>query len=290
MNRDRFKSCPLCGSVRVTTVFDLDHYSTAECSSCRLQFVTTIPSSEEMADAYNKGTYESYFIHPSPQDVRKIALGNAAYCNALYPGKGRRVLDMGCGEGQFLEILGTQGWAAFGVELSKDSANIARGKRGVQHVETGFFEDYPEGGDPFDLITMWMVLEHVSDPKRVIEKARRLLGKQGALVLTVPNGRSFLHLMAAMLYRLSRGRITQPLEKLINFEHINAFSGRSLIKGFERLGFRRLKTLEDERYITKFTLSRLPLVQKVLFYGAARAGQVLRCKEMLVMAFLKACH
>jgi len=244
-------------------------------------------SPQDTAEAYDKGTYDSYFVKISPRIVHKIALRNAEICNEFYSGEGKRVLDVGCGEGQFLEILGEQGWGTFGIELSKASADIAGTKKGVQQVQTGFFEDYPEGGDLFDLITMWMVLEHVSDPKEVIDKARRLLKNEGVLVLTVPNGKSLLHLLAFLLYTLSRGRVSQPLRRLINLEHINAFSARSLIRVFERLGFRHLKTIEDERYITKFTLNQLPFLQRALFYGSSKMAKLTRRQEMLAMAFLK---
>jgi 2-polyprenyl-3-methyl-5-hydroxy-6-metoxy-1,4-benzoquinol methylase len=244
-------------------------------------------SRDDMTGVYEKGTYQGYYVKIPPGIVRAIAKRNLTYCPFPFPEEKGRVLDVGCGTGAFLEIMGARGWETHGVELSERSAVLAKKKAGVHQVTQGLFEDFPEGGDPFDLVTMWMVLEHLPDPRMALIKASNLLRPGGLLVFSVPNGQSLLHVLASMIHALSSGRELRPLRRLINSEHINAFSERSLKGCLKRFGFRHVKTIQDERYITKFALNRLPLPGRALLFSIAKAGRILGRQEQLAMVFLK---
>jgi SAM-dependent methyltransferase len=103
-----------------------------------------------------------------------------------YPG---RALDVGCGDGSFLEGLAQRGWEVFGTELSASIASTAKRRLGdrvlVEKMETGA---YPEAS--FDLITFWHVLEHVDSPRKALAEARRLIKANGTVLIAVPNIRS----------------------------------------------------------------------------------------------------
>ena len=101
----------------------------------------------------------------------------------------RRMLEIGCASGSFMHEMAVNGWEVEGLEISKASAEAAR-SHGYK-VYTGSLEEAPDMKDPFDLITGWMVLEHLHDPVISLEKLFRWTRPGGYLVLSVPNAASF---------------------------------------------------------------------------------------------------
>jgi 2-polyprenyl-3-methyl-5-hydroxy-6-metoxy-1,4-benzoquinol methylase len=110
-----------------------------------------------------------------------------------YVQSGEKVLDVGCGEGNFLAKAQKKGAVAFGIELNKKAAEIAKGKGLNIHEE--LINDHGRDGF-YDTVTSFQVLEHVADPLAFIRGCIRLLRPGGTLVIGVPNNDSFLRLDA----------------------------------------------------------------------------------------------
>lgn len=104
---------------------------------------------------------------------------------ALAPRRLENVLELGCGTGRFLPILGRTGALVSAVEGHLESARSARSRWPEAVVVHGSLYETPFPDARFDLLLALDVLEHV-DPKRFLEEARRLLGPRGALLLAVP--------------------------------------------------------------------------------------------------------
>ncbi len=102
------------------------------------------------------------------------------------------ILDVGCGHGLLANYLAAEiGLAATGVDIN--TALIAEAERsdvtGKNTFLVGDAADLPVTADSYDLATCIEVLEHVEDPKRVLEEIRRALVPGGWLVLSTPNER-----------------------------------------------------------------------------------------------------
>jgi 2-polyprenyl-3-methyl-5-hydroxy-6-metoxy-1,4-benzoquinol methylase len=96
------------------------------------------------------------------------------------------ILDIGCSTGIFLtEMQKTGKWNCFGVEPNPYAASTGQ-KLGLR-IHIGKFEEtfFPEAY--FDVITMWDVLEHVTNPKNTISEIYRILSNDGVLVVRLPN-------------------------------------------------------------------------------------------------------
>ena len=93
-----------------------------------------------------------------------------------------RLLDFGCGDGGFLSVAKAAGWDAAGVEMKPEHAR-ARGFTVVERIE--------EASGPFDVVTLWHSLEHVSEPSATVERLRTLLKPEGHMVIAVPNRASW---------------------------------------------------------------------------------------------------
>lgn len=146
-----------------------------------------------------------------------------------------KVLDVGCGSGNFLAELKSLGWQAYGIDPSPIAVRVA-GARGFADVRQGHVEsaEYPDVF--FDAVTMFHVFEHVPNPRPVLEGIRRILKPGGALIIGVPHFRSF----GSFLYGARWAGLSFPL----HYFHYDAASLSSLLVeyGFtvERRGYANL--------------------------------------------------
>ncbi len=100
----------------------------------------------------------------------------------------KRLLDIGCGAGDFVEIMTRNHWSVSGIEPNEGARNIASKKskaRFYEHIEQ------LESSSKFDVITLWHVLEHLPNLHEQIEKISNHLDDDGTLVIAVPNHKSF---------------------------------------------------------------------------------------------------
>lgn len=95
-------------------------------------------------------------------------------------------LDVGCGDGSFLEALEQEGWDVNGTELSASIAATARERLG-DRIHVGGIGEAGFSSSSFNLITFWHVLEHLEDPRHALSEAGRLLKSDGRIVVAVPN-------------------------------------------------------------------------------------------------------
>ncbi len=177
------------------------------------------------------------------------------------PGSGRRLLDVGCHIGVFVEIAAARGWDAWGVEPSRWAAEQARA-RGLQ-VVTGTLRDMTFDGEPFDVVTLWDVIEHLTDPAAELRQMRRALRPGGLLAIHTIDIESWLA-------RLLRSRWPWLMEM-----HLYYFSRATLSALLARLGFQVVARYRQGRYLRLgYLASRLapysPRVARVA--GAAVEG------------------
>jgi SAM-dependent methyltransferase len=100
------------------------------------------------------------------------------------------LLDAGCGGGLFLGMMRERGWNVLGLDISPQAAGIAWRRQKVPAV-CGLLTDAPFPAGSCRTITMFHVLEHLSDPGSYLTAARALLGDGGRLVVQVPNAGSW---------------------------------------------------------------------------------------------------
>lgn len=101
------------------------------------------------------------------------------------PAQPCRMLDVGCGTGGNLPILGAYGEVT-GVEMNA-VAHHAANARGIGRILLGRFpEDLPVTDEEFDLITFLDVLEHLDDDLAALDGAKKLLAPAGMVLITVP--------------------------------------------------------------------------------------------------------
>lgn len=96
------------------------------------------------------------------------------------------LLDVGCGNGSFLDQMRSLGWEVAGVEPDGEAVSVALERYGLDVFEGSLEEaGFPEGH--FDAITANHVIEHVQDPIGLLKECRRVLKQGGTLVVSTPN-------------------------------------------------------------------------------------------------------
>jgi len=115
-------------------------------------------------------------------DYQKIQLINKSIQKTK---KKIQLLDVGSGFGRFLKKLDADQFDAFGLEIDKDLITESR-DQGLSIFDGDFFNiDF--GKKKFDCITLWHVIEHIDNPKALLEKINKLLSKEGIVVFSTPN-------------------------------------------------------------------------------------------------------
>jgi len=97
-----------------------------------------------------------------------------------------RVLDVGCGKGEYLASLRELGWQVNGIEINPHAVSYARDTLQLDVFQGDFFARCLPSAS-VDVVTMWWYLEHVPNPADILKEARRVLKPDGLLLVGVPN-------------------------------------------------------------------------------------------------------
>ncbi len=147
----------------------------------------------------------------------------------------RRLLDVGCHIGVMVELAQRRGWDAWGVEPSTWAAEQARG-RGL-HVITGTLAEAGLEENYFDVVTMWDVIEHLTDPLAELRQVHRVLKPGGIFVIhTIDIESLFAHIM---------GKRWPWLMEM----HLYYFSPRTLGKMLTKVGFEVIRSSAQGRFL-----------------------------------------
>jgi 2-polyprenyl-3-methyl-5-hydroxy-6-metoxy-1,4-benzoquinol methylase len=133
-----------------------------------------------------------------------------------------RVLDYGCGHGEFVAVCRTLGLDAHGIDWAVD-----RREHGLVHIHPSL--DALRGSAAFDAVTLFEVLEHLAEPRQALEALTALLKPGALLVLETPDTTAVTDLRSFNDYLA-----IAPLG------HINGFTPDSLRAIAERVGFRAI--------------------------------------------------
>jgi SAM-dependent methyltransferase len=182
--------CPVCGQAdarKWLRATDRLHgrkeiYTLVRCTACSLVWLSNPPKPSEMhlhyTEAYHKLISTAGENSPHRWGFRKVALAPHKSSGAL--------LDLGCSSGAFLESIKSDSWRLYGIEMSAEGARTAEAKSGAQ-VFVGDILEAPFPRESFDLITCFDVLEHVYEPRKVMEKVGEWLKPGGIFYVLVPN-------------------------------------------------------------------------------------------------------
>jgi SAM-dependent methyltransferase len=174
-------SCNLCRSDRIQKVDS--EFNFCRCDSCGYVFDSPRPSFAQVSAFYSQtGKYDTWLKEERARDM----LWKRRLKKLLPRSAGGRLLDIGAGIGQFLHHAQPLFASVVGTEVSESALAIAKQKYGLALL-TGRVDELDLPPDAFDIITLFHVLEHVPDPKMLIDRCQSILRPSGVLLVAVPN-------------------------------------------------------------------------------------------------------
>src|SRR5262245_19413565 len=162
------------------------------CSICRCLFLNPMPGTEEIAGFYPKQYWWSAakpgLLKKFEAIYRRMALrGHVAFISRAADNRsGLDLLDVGCGSASLLGLMKERGFRVMGVDFSPEAATVGKDENGVT-VVVGSLEDAAFPDASFDIVTLFHVMEHVTNPRDVLKEVGRILRPGGSVVLQVPN-------------------------------------------------------------------------------------------------------
>jgi 2-polyprenyl-3-methyl-5-hydroxy-6-metoxy-1,4-benzoquinol methylase len=191
--------CPICNGTEFSVHLDCTDYTTSQerftlkrCLSCNFVFTDPKPDAASLPNYYQSDRYISHtggsktLIDKIYLQARKITLGWKRKLVERYSHE-KKILDIGCGTGEFLYEMKNHGWDILGVEPSPNARELSKKKTGTEIFES--LINLTENN--FNAITFWHVLEHLPDPNLALQTAKNLLHQSGTIFIAVPNLKSF---------------------------------------------------------------------------------------------------
>jgi 2-polyprenyl-3-methyl-5-hydroxy-6-metoxy-1,4-benzoquinol methylase len=253
-------NCALCGAEACEPLGVNDGLRIVRCRACSLAFVNPQPTEAAIRDYYSakelaaQESWSSYFAH-TPAQIAALWSERLADVARWTNGRAPRLLDVGCGWGDFLHFAQERGWHACGFEFSESVARVAREKYKLM-VRVGSLDEMGFAENSFDLITLWHVLEHLREPRASLARVGKLLAPGGLLALEVPN----LNFLARKSWRY-------PMSRTLHLYH---FSPATLAALVERAGLRVIACRPGHTgYLYP---SRAKVLAKKTLYAANRAA------------------
>lgn len=160
------------------------------------------------------------------------------------PAKGS-LLDVGCGDGLFLKLAHEQGWKAEGLDASARGAELAHARSGCP-VHCGIAETLPMEAGPWDVITLWDIIEHCPEPVETIAALSKRLNPGGIIAIRTPNENSFFRRVARMTRTMTFGCVSGLLKYVYYHPHYVTFSAKGLDHMYTRCGLTPLCTRYEE--------------------------------------------
>jgi len=235
--------CAICGAP-AGVLGSRNNHQIYKCHACRTYFTWPIPLSGENLKIYSEdyfsGAANGFGYADYDRDKQVMIPAFEKYLDIIerfLPTKGT-LIDVGAATGFFLKIAVDRGWTGVGIEPSVHASATAR-KKGLD-VRTGVFDSDSLRPGSADAITLWDVIEHVSDPVGVLRTVHSTLRTGGVVAINTPDSGSLLARALGSKWHL----VVPP-------EHLFLFNRASLRHA---LGEDRFEILVQDKIGKRFTV------------------------------------
>lgn len=225
--------CPICAG-KTKASLSKDGYDYRRCASCGMLFVTDHPPAKTIQGHYSEAYFEAsaadsgaarlgYPSYREAQESLKASFSRKLELVRSLKGDGR-LLDVGAAYGTFLG-LASQYYECFGLEVSGYAAQVARDEFGMDVRQGSIEQTTLFDRDSFDVVVMWDVIEHLTDPLAGLREIRRIMKPGGYLAISTDDAENWL---PRLLGRNWWG-LAAPL-------HLNHFTRRSMVIALRETG------------------------------------------------------
>jgi len=224
--------CLLCKNNNTRLITEENNWKAVQCKSCGFVYVNPRPD-----EFYLKQHYQDYLPDGKEKINRWNHMMSGVFSKSLdiidglsYT-KSKRLLDVGCGYGAFLEMAIKRKWNVSGIDLSEKAVLYARSK-GLD-VSNSTLPEKAYRDEEFDVVTMFYVLEHLLDPVKYLQEVYRILKPHGLLLVRVPHTTPIAKMLK--LFNISNTLYDAP-------SHLSDFSPQTIKKMLKKVGFENIQT------------------------------------------------
>lgn len=248
----RYVNCNLCGlnSTEIVQAAE-EPFKVVKCKNCGLVYTNPQPERKLIEEHYTEEYYKEWMER---QMERRIPMWRRRLKEVKEYKDNGNLLDLGCGIGTFLRLAKQEGFEIFGTEISEYASRYVKEKLGID-VFRGDLEEADFPPDNFNVLTMWHTLEHLPNPKAAVEEIRRILKKDGLLVIATPNLDNFI---TRVLYFLAKWKKLKLFSSQAKELHLYHFSVHTLTSMLKETGFNIIKIDMD--------LAQLEFPKKIVDY------------------------
>jgi 2-polyprenyl-3-methyl-5-hydroxy-6-metoxy-1,4-benzoquinol methylase len=210
--------CELCNDV--STLFKIkDTFQYFKCQKCSFVFLSPNPNEKEIKSLYSKSEY--IYAKLESKHLQSIYRIVKITKNLR---KTQSLLDIGCQNGDFLnELQKYTNFDLYGIEPSYEGAKNARSNKKLK-IKRGYFHDGSYENSKFDIVNLGDVIEHLTEPKKMIDNIYKILKPGGLLIVTTPiSNCPYVFLSNAVNRRIK----SYPLAWLTPPFHIKYFSSKN---------------------------------------------------------------
>jgi 2-polyprenyl-3-methyl-5-hydroxy-6-metoxy-1,4-benzoquinol methylase len=194
--------CPICNHSEAKAFTEAKDFTVSQetfkivqCENCGFCYTNPRPDAKSIGKYYDS---EAYISHSNTKQgltsrlyqwVRQRALQEksqlVARLSEFHPKKQMKILDYGCGTGEFLNTCQKEGWRIDGIEPNQSARKQAEDLTGLYIQDDLFIKHFEP--QSYSVITLWHVLEHVHQLQATLDTLKSLLTPDGVLVLALPN-------------------------------------------------------------------------------------------------------
>lgn len=282
--------CPLCGDFKNTSFeFERNTVAIYSCATCHVEFLYPQPSDETLTSIYSSDYFLGARDERAEQRLEALKRATARlYLDEITPHvkkKHPRLLEVGCGAGDFLIEARSRGFEVEGLEYSQHATEVACARLSCEGVRTGSLDTADLPARRYDVIAAFDVIEHVRNPVQSLRRLHSGLVNDGLLVLVTPSLDSWS--------RRLLGRYWMDYKT----EHLTYFSRKSLTYLLQRTGYTSIEFISNykvlsldyiyrhfERYRVPFISSILRFLHRLLPSKLAQCGFKIVASGIMVVA------
>ena len=259
--------CPACNSKKSKEYSVINHFKLVVCDKCALIYVNPRPKLESQLDFFSRSKAMDMYSRMvnKTRNYRQQLIFNPLvdFIFDKIGDKKNKLLEIGCGPGLFLDAMKKRKskYILSGLDINPEATKICK-KKGYD-VHCGSIENYRRN-DKVDVIVFWAVLDHFSDPLKVLKKCNNLIKKNGTVIIGNLNIEGF---ESIILGKNNTGVYAVP-------ERQNFFGIQSIKYLLNRSGFKKVSTFTtgklDVKYVKDFweknpDISRDSFLNKIIY-------------------------
>jgi len=229
LSKTEIISCPLCENDSSHQKHKIGSWKIIQCDQCEFVFVNPRLEKSELLKIYSSNYFDNkevgYSHYTENKTLRKENFQK--WVSDAIPfikhNSSLQALDVGCAAGYCLEVFRQLNWKPFGIELDKELA-VSLGGNGYSIFDEPLIQ--LKTNEKFSFISLFDVIEHLTDLKENMAMLHTLLEDDGVVVLVTPNYGSW-----------QRKLFKKKWFQFKPIEHINYFSRQSINKLATENGF-----------------------------------------------------